>query len=70
MHRRLKETDCLDGQLGNGLFCRTVGLQVLIDPRRHLASFDDGPDDQRADFPIASHSSLVMNRLGFKAPVA
>jgi len=56
--------------LGNGFSCRFACLQILVDSCGHFAPFGDGPDDQRGDTPIVSHSSFPINRLGFKAPLA
>ena len=50
--------------------CGFPGMQILIDPRRHLAAFGNAPDDQRGDEPILSHSSFSINLLGFNAPLA
>ena len=50
--------------------CGFPGMQILIDPRRHLAAFGNGPDDQRGNEPILSHSSFSISLLGFNAPLA
>ena len=56
--------------LSSLIACRFPGVQLLIDPSRHFTPFGDGPHDYGFDDPLASHSSLVSIRLGFKAPVA
>ena len=51
-------------------FCRLVRVEILINPRRHFSPFGDGPDNQRGDKLIASHSSFSISLLGFNAPLA
>jgi hypothetical protein len=43
---------------------------MLIDPRRHLSPFGDGPYDYRDEELILSHSSFPINLLGSNTPLA